>query len=139
VKRNEPFGPIDFVMTPEVKLEVELLDTEGQPILGRSVYFNVSAAGDSCRADNDVNGVYLIERVPLGQLGKISVASTANLPSIKSLPPMKFAEGGTYRIAAQTIALENTDRRYDLAIRSATAADGKDILEQILAGESATK
>ena len=139
VKRNEPFGPIDFVMTPEVKLEVEVLDTEGRPIVGRHVCFIVSAVGESCRSGKDANGIYRIERVPLGQLGKVSVASTSNLPTISSLPPMKFAEGGTYRITAQTAALETTDRRYDLTIRSATAADGEDVLEQILVGESATE
>jgi hypothetical protein len=135
VKRNEPFGPVDFVMTPEVKLEVELLDTEGRPIVGRYVSFMVDAVGDSRSAYKDASGIYRIDQVPVGQVGKISVAGTTDLPSIKWPRPMRFTEGGTYRIIAQTVALETTHRRFDLAIRSATDADGRDVLEQILVDE----
>jgi hypothetical protein len=139
VKRNEAFGPIDFVMTPEVKLEIELLDTQRRPIEGRHVSFSVRAVGESRGADKDVNGIYPIDQVPAGQVGKISVASTTNRPTILPPPPMRFDEGGTYRITAQTVAQEATDRRFNLAIRSATDADGKDVLEQILVDENGTE
>ena len=54
VKRNEPFGPIDFVMTPEVELEVELIDTERRPIEGRHVSFRVDAATIAARTYKNV-------------------------------------------------------------------------------------
>lgn len=136
VKRNEPFGPIDFVMTPAVTIEVELLNTEGHPIVGRQICFAVAAAGESRRSDKDVNGVYSIGEVPLGQRGKISVVGTTNQPSINSLPPMTFAERGTYRITAQAAAPIIVGRRNDLVIRSATAADGRDVLQKVLVGGS---
>ena len=139
VKRNEPFGPIDFVMTPEVKLEVELLDAQRRSIEGRHVSFVIPALGESRSVYKDVNGIYPIDQVPAGRVGKISVASTTNRPTITSPLPMRFAEGGTYRITAQTVAQEATDRRFHLAIRSAIDADGKDVLEQILVDENGTE
>ena len=47
-------------MTPEVKLEVELLDTQRQPIEGKHVSF--AAIDGYCTTYKDVNGVYSIDK-----------------------------------------------------------------------------
>jgi hypothetical protein len=134
-KRNEPCGPIDFVMTPAATLEVELLDTEGQPITGRRASFWIRDVSDGSSAGEDGVGVYTIDQVPVGQVGRISVAGMTGLPIIRRGPPMVFHEGATYRIMAQTVSVETTPGRFDLTIRSATDAEGNDVLEQILAGD----
>jgi hypothetical protein len=139
VKRNEPFGPIDFVLAPEVELEVELLDSDREPIDKRHLSFRVDAADDSVRTYKSVDGVYRIRPVPAGQIGRISVASIGGSPSYNRPVRMKFAEGGRYRIVVQAVALKTKGRRFDLTICSATDADGKDVLEQILVDETGTE
>jgi hypothetical protein len=133
--RNEPFGPIDFVMAPEVRLEVRLLDAQDGPITGRHVSFIIDALSDSRSAYKDDSGVYLVDEVPIGRVGRVSAASTTNLPTIRFPAQMKFTRGGTYRITARAVGQETRPRGFNVEIRSATDGEGNDVLDQILVDE----
>jgi hypothetical protein len=124
-------------MVPKVKLEIDLLNTQGRPIRKRHISYAIEALDDSRSADRDPRGAYVIDDVPVGYVGRVSVASTTNLPSIRSASRMKFTEGGTYRITAQTEAWDTAARQFKLVIRAATDAQGNDVLDQILVDEEA--
>lgn len=130
VKRNEPFGPVDFVMTPDIQLEVTLLDTEEKPITDRRIGFQIDSIDDGRDAPNARNGVYHIDRVPVGQAITFYVVGTTNKPNIKRSAPVLITEGGRYQVTLQTIAIDGSTE-FDLAVTSVINAEGEDVLESV--------
>ena len=115
-----------------MKLVVELHDTEGNPITNRSLSLYFHDLKDSCFVHKAVDGVYLINQVPLGRTGRLSAGGTPGPPHFNRSVPLQFTSGGPYHIKLQAVATEGS-KRFDLALRSATDADGDDVLKSIVA------
>ncbi len=132
VKRNKPFGPVDFVMGPEIQFEVTLLNTKGKPMTDRSISFRIdnNHSTKNPYAQHARNGVFHIDGVPTGQTGKFSVWGSGSKPSIKRSPPIHITESGKYQVTLQTKRIDGSNQ-FDLAVTSIINAEGEDVLDLV--------
>ena len=136
---NDPVT-IDFVMVPAATVDVELVDAEGKPVSApeKSLGLSGETRPPGCsvlKSGEKADGEYFhVEDVPPDYAWWFYL-NTEPRKKIRT-PEMTFSQAETYRVQLQT-AKRASDDEY-LEVVSVKNAQGEDVREQVLAGNTPT-